>query len=353
MKRSIVYLTVFCTLLCFLVSCSSLSDPYMTEEQRAQYREFYPNVIWEECGVVLQRASGVVLEGHHYYGIKGVPTDAFIARVTQRAMIGEVSYSPAVMIHKDQNAKLLLDPSAAKLTMRTGMSGKQEEHRMALGKYCRTGVLCEVEQSVAAELAALLMGSDTEYLTDKAVYERYGFHPDTLCTADGRSTLYVEFCLAEYPSLLWVGQIKRAADGYVVEVLTPIGESKYLPCGDALCELIDLVTEEHDLITKHDKSIHYVDHFSYAEHLEAYPAGTPGVKYEGFINTDEYDVLYESQALERAKSECTVEWDTSHIAFDRKARIWLVEFSKADVDGGCQSVYLTEKGITVLIVYGE
>ena len=268
MKRSIVYLTVFCTLLCFLASCSSLSDPHMTEEQRAQYREFYPNVIWEECDVVLHRASGVVLRGDHYYGIKGVPTDAFVARVTQHAMIGDVSYSPAVMIHKDQNAKLLLDASAAKLTMRTGMSGKQEEHRMALGKYDRTGVLCEVEQSVAAELAALLMGSDTEYLTDKEVYERYGFRPDTLCTADGSSTLHVEFCLAEYPSLLWVGQIERAADGYVVEVLTPMGESKYLPCGDALCELLDLVIEEHDLITWHDKSIHYVDHFSYAEHLE-------------------------------------------------------------------------------------
>ena len=77
------------------------------------------------------------------------------------------------------------------------------------------------------------------------------------------------------------------------------------------------------------------------------------MKYEDFVNTDERDVLNESQALERAKNECTVEWDTSHVAFDRRARIWLVEFAKADADGGCQSVYLTEKGITVLIVSGE
>lgn len=355
MKKCVILLIVTGILIACLGGCGSLFDPRMEQEQLEQYREYDPNVIWEQSTLVLQRGQGIATDSEDYYGISGVPTDEFIARFTRHAQIGGADYEPRVMIHQNKDAKLVLDASSARLTMRESAErAKEEAHRMALGKHFRERVICEIELQLAQALADQLVSSNTAYLDSQEIWDTYRAGTDELFaySADSSGTLYVEFCLEEYESLLWVGQIRRVADDYVIVIRTQ-EYIKYLVCDDALRALIDQVVQQNDLITWNEKALKGVDRFSFAEHKAQYPEGTPGVHYDGFVNTTEYDVLTEAKALERAKSECTVEWDTSHVAFDHSARVWLVEFSMQGVLGGCQSVYLTEKGVTVLIVYGE
>ncbi|MBQ2273955.1 MAG: hypothetical protein II334_00610, partial [Clostridia bacterium] len=86
---------------------------------------------------------------------------------------------------------------------------------------------------------------------------------------------------------------------------------------------------------------------------EIYKDNNPGVKHDGFKNTNESKLSNAEDALERAKKECTIEWDTSHVSFDKELSIWMVSFYTEGILGGDQCVYLDSNGITLLIVYGE
>ena len=58
--------------------------------------------------------------------------------------------------------------------------------------------------------------------------------------------------------------------------------------------------------------------------------------------------------IERAKSECTIAYDTATISgYDDAEDMWMVVFSTSGTLGGCQTVYLDGHGVTHLIVYGE
>ena len=93
--------------------------------------------------------------------------------------------------------------------------------------------------------------------------------------------------------------------------------------------------------------------FSFAEESKEYTEGMPGVKTEGFVNTDEKKITGKPDAEERAKNECTVEWDTVETQLDSAANIWKVMFYRWNSVGGDQIVYLDGNGKTLLIVYGE
>ena len=96
-----------------------------------------------------------------------------------------------------------------------------------------------------------------------------------------------------------------------------------------------------------------VKSFSYGAVCQTYKPGDPGVKTEGFKNTSEQSVATTEEAAERAKNECTIEYDTITVLYDANEKTWSVTFSTAVTPGGCQTVYLNNKGITRLIVYGE
>lgn len=93
--------------------------------------------------------------------------------------------------------------------------------------------------------------------------------------------------------------------------------------------------------------------FSYAETLQVYKENDPGVKYDGFQNTSESKICTRQQAIDRAKNECTIEYDAADVFYDSTAGIWRVTFYTDGSLGGCQDVYLNDKGLTHLIVYGE
>ena len=94
--------------------------------------------------------------------------------------------------------------------------------------------------------------------------------------------------------------------------------------------------------------------FSYAEVLETYKKGDPGVKNENFKNPEvEREDMSAIDAIVRAKFEVTVEYDTISVSQDKNANMWCVDFWMSGVVGGGQSVYLSDKGLTCYIVYGE
>ncbi len=93
--------------------------------------------------------------------------------------------------------------------------------------------------------------------------------------------------------------------------------------------------------------------FSYEEELEMYRETSPGVKYDGFINTSEYVIRNSQQAVARAKREVTLAYNKTSVYYDREADIWKVVFYTEGSLGGDQTVYLAGNGMTNLIVYGE
>ena len=74
---------------------------------------------------------------------------------------------------------------------------------------------------------------------------------------------------------------------------------------------------------------------------------------EGFKNTKEATVTTVKEAIELAKKECTVEYDSVGVCYDAKAKVTRVLFYFEGALGGDQSVYFDENGKTLLIVYGE
>lgn len=96
-----------------------------------------------------------------------------------------------------------------------------------------------------------------------------------------------------------------------------------------------------------------VPSFSYEEINQIYKENDPGVKCDSFYNTSEAEVTTRQQVIDRAKNECTIEYDTIDVFYDNVADIWKVVFSTAGTLGGCQTVYLDNKGLTCLIIYGE
>ncbi len=93
--------------------------------------------------------------------------------------------------------------------------------------------------------------------------------------------------------------------------------------------------------------------FSFDNVQKTYKPGDPGVKTSGFKNTSKQTVTNSAEAAERAKGECTIEYDAVTVLRDGWDKMWAVTFSTRNTLGGCQTVYLDSNGITLLIVYGE
>ena len=94
--------------------------------------------------------------------------------------------------------------------------------------------------------------------------------------------------------------------------------------------------------------------FSYAQALEEYKIGDPGVKHEHFNNWNvESEITGAIDAIVRAKFELTIEYDTISVSYDKTSNMWRVDFWTLDLDGNSQSVYINGNGLTCYIVYGE
>ena len=93
--------------------------------------------------------------------------------------------------------------------------------------------------------------------------------------------------------------------------------------------------------------------FSFSTDAESYKAADVGIKTGGFRNLIPVEINDQAAAVERAKNECTVEYNVTKVSYDYYEDIWSVEFYNKEMPGGCQTVYLDKRGMTLLIVYGE
>ena len=106
-------------------------------------------------------------------------------------------------------------------------------------------------------------------------------------------------------------------------------------------------------IIPHDLSPVEILPFSYEEVLQTWGKSDPGVKTDGFQNTSEAVIATPQQVIERAQNECTIEYNTTALAYDSAADIWRVTFYTEGSAGNSQDVYLNGNGLTALIIYGE
>lgn len=92
--------------------------------------------------------------------------------------------------------------------------------------------------------------------------------------------------------------------------------------------------------------------FSYKEDIENY-GDTDLAKHDGFVNTSAVEINDMQNAIERAKTECTVYYDMVSVSYDGTEGVWRVDFWQADTLGGGESIYLDNNGITLMVVLGE
>ena len=96
-----------------------------------------------------------------------------------------------------------------------------------------------------------------------------------------------------------------------------------------------------------------VEKFSYEKERSEFGETDGYIKTKDFHNTEKANINNKEQAIEIAKNEITVEYDSASVAFDENEQMWKVSFSKEGQFGGGQTVYLTKDGTTQLCVWGE
>lgn len=123
-----------------------------------------------------------------------------------------------------------------------------------------------------------------------------------------------------------------------------------LRLSDADREVVNAIIQA---VIPHDLSPVEILPFSYEEVLQTCGKSDPGVKTDGFQNTSEAVIATPQQVIERAQNECTIEYNTTALAYDSAADIWRVTFYTEGSAGNSQDVYLNGNGLTALIIYGE
>ena len=96
-----------------------------------------------------------------------------------------------------------------------------------------------------------------------------------------------------------------------------------------------------------------VSAFNYDSVRTLYSENDPGIKKTGFNNNSESSIHNAQDAVDLAKNECCIQYDSIAVAYDRTNGVWQVVFSTEGFVGGCLSVYLNDNGITLMTVAGE
>ena len=91
----------------------------------------------------------------------------------------------------------------------------------------------------------------------------------------------------------------------------------------------------------------------FAEEQAAVDAAAPGVRTGDFVCGGEEKAPTAQDAIQLARQECALEYDTVEVAFDPQEQLWRVYFSRAGSAGGDAAVWLSADGVTRLVVCGE
>ncbi len=93
--------------------------------------------------------------------------------------------------------------------------------------------------------------------------------------------------------------------------------------------------------------------FSYEEEAKEYKDLQEGVKRDGFVNTEEQKLYSNNEAISKAMKEISISWNRAEAYYDPEEKMYKIHFHTAKQAGGDALVYITEKAITKLIVFGE
>ncbi len=90
--------------------------------------------------------------------------------------------------------------------------------------------------------------------------------------------------------------------------------------------------------------------FSYEEEAGHWSADTPGVKTDGFANTEPCEISTATEAVARAVNDCTVKYKYADASYDDQADVWRISFYEQDT-GKRLRVYMTGDGVTLMTRY--
>ena len=96
-----------------------------------------------------------------------------------------------------------------------------------------------------------------------------------------------------------------------------------------------------------------VPEFSYGEAVRSYSENSAGVRFKGFKNTDKVITDSVEKAIARAKNECRENYDSVSVYYDETGGMWNVCFYNKGKAHNSFDVYLTDTGITTLIVTSQ
>lgn len=168
-----------------------------------------------------------------------------------------------------------------------------------------------------------------EWIDDHSV-DRLAYYFDGHIEFSGDKTLY--YFTYEY-NVIYYNHYFAEIPAEDMQVIKDIAISKGIP--------VDLHLEQPGSL-------------SYTEVTATFKTGDPGVKSEGFVNMEPVPMSNRIWDVKtQALNECTIEYDTVTVNYDETAKVWEVTYSTANTLGNCQSVYMDENGVTLLIVYGE
>lgn len=126
-----------------------------------------------------------------------------------------------------------------------------------------------------------------------------------------------------------------------------------------VCLLILLLLMFSGCAQEQEDSQISVGSFSYAEERAYYMRNyvrypdMSGVQLSDFVNVEMTELQSPADAVELAKKECTIQYDTIDVDYDQELNVYSILFYTDGWLGGCQTVYIDENGVTLLIVYGE
>ena len=185
-----------------------------------------------------------------------------------------------------------------------------------------------ISKKQAKELRRIIDDVD-EWIDDHSV-NRLAYYFDGHIEFSGDKTLY--YFTYEY-NVIYYNHYFAEIPAEDMQVIKDIAIAKGMP--------VDLHLEQ-------------LGSFSYAEVTATFKTGDPGVKSEGFVNTESVPMSSRIWDVKtQALNECTIEYDTVTVNYDETSKVWEVTYSTANTLGNCQSVYMDENGVTLLIVYGE
>lgn len=252
-------------------------------------------------------------------------------------LVGAVFANPTVFTNRSKDIGTLTEPTEAESVALTA----------ALNDEIAVAEVFETEEAVEVEADAARVTKTKNVVINKTVVDdtaqKEAVNPDS-GSGGGMDNKAAE---EEEPD---------GEDEYSVAVMSLDGED------DAVVEAVteeqvkfkivrpekgdsEEATEEADEEAT-EESTSEVEMFSYMYDMSIYEGIT-----EGFKNTDVSPVANSYDAIERAKNECMVEYDSIAVYHDAIEKVWKVSFYKEDTPG--ESVYMNCDGITTLIVYGE